>query len=87
MKLLIDLAVDLLKIAKCPNCDGGGAIQVRTSSRQYVTREMAMDAGMPEMEGSLYSDNEWELEQCRWCDERSQVVFSYENPDVSADNK
>lgn len=30
------------------------------SSREYVTREMALDAGRPEMEGSLYSDDEWE---------------------------
>lgn len=32
----------------------------QTRSREYVSREMAIDAGFPEMEGSLYSDEEWE---------------------------
>lgn len=66
--LLAD-AVALLRAAKCPNCNGSGGIPRQTMSRQLVTREMASDAGCPEMEGSLYSDNEWELEQCQWCDE------------------
>jgi len=67
---------DLLKTAKCPNCDGSGAIPVQTGSRQYVTREMALDAECPEMEGSLYTDNTWEPEQCKWCYERQRVVDS-----------
>jgi len=33
---------------------------VQTSCRQYVTRDMAIDAGDREFEGSLYSDDEWE---------------------------
>src|SRR5207237_96201 len=33
---------------------------VQTSERQYVTRDMANDAGDPSMEGSLYSDEEWQ---------------------------
>lgn len=68
------LAISLLKIAKCPNCDGSGGIPRQTSSRLYVTKEMAMDAGAPEMEGSLFSDEEWELEQCQWCDEKEQLL-------------
>ena len=64
----------LLSIACCPNCDGSGGIPVQVSSRQLVTREMAMDACCPEMEGSLYSDDTWEQEQCRWCDERNQLL-------------
>jgi hypothetical protein len=34
-----------------------------THDRQYVSREMALDAGSPEMEGSLYSEEEWEQTQ------------------------
>ena len=32
----------------------------QTSARQYVTHEMALDAGQPEREGELYSDDEWQ---------------------------
>ncbi len=59
----------LLSVAKCPNCDGSGCIAHQVSSRQYVTRDMAIDAGDESLEGSLYSDDEWEQEQCQWCDE------------------
>jgi hypothetical protein len=30
--------------------------------REFVTRDMAADAGDPKMEGSLYSDEQWESE-------------------------
>lgn len=64
----------LLEYAKCPNCDGSGCIPYQTSSRQYVTRDMAIDAGDPTLEGALYSDDEWEAEQCQWCYEREQIL-------------
>lgn len=64
----------LLKISNCPNCDGSGAIQHQVSSKEYVTRSMAMDAGDPELEGSLYSDDDFEIEQCQWCYERDEVL-------------
>lgn len=64
----------LLKIAQCPNCDGSGGIPHQVSSRQYVTRDMAIDAGDESLEGSLYSGDEWELEPCRWCYERDQAI-------------
>lgn len=64
----------LLAQAKCPNCDGSGVIPHQVSSRQYVTRDMAIDAGDPALEGSLYTDDEWEAEQCQWCYEREQVL-------------
>jgi hypothetical protein len=60
----------LLRVAICPNCDGSGAIKIR--GREIVTREMAMDAGCPEMEGSLYCEEE--IEQCQWCDERNNFT-------------
>ncbi|HUW32805.1 MAG TPA: hypothetical protein VM223_14455 [Planctomycetota bacterium] len=75
--LLAD-AVALLRAAKCPHCDGSGCIPRQISPRQRVTREMASDAGCPEMEGSLYSDDEWVAEQCQWCDERSRLLEQYE---------
>jgi hypothetical protein len=35
---------------------------------------MASDACCPEMEGSLYSDDEWEQQQCQWCDEKNRLI-------------
>ena len=70
----LSAALAQLSVAKCPNCDGSGGIPRQTSSRQVITREMALDAGCPEMDGSLYSDDEWEIEQCQWCDERAGLL-------------
>lgn len=64
----------LLRHAKCPNCDGSGCIPRQVSSRQYATREMAIDAGDESLEGSLYSDDQWEAEQCQWCYEKEQAL-------------
>lgn len=74
----IELAIQLLTVAKCPNCDGSGAVQVQTHSRQYISREMAMDVGDPSLEGSLYCDDNFDVEQCQWCDERKQLIDKYE---------
>ena len=71
----LEMAINLLKVAICPNCDGSGGIPRQTSSRSYVSREMAMDCGMPDLEGSLYTDDEWELEQCQWCDEKNTLII------------
>lgn len=60
----------LLKVAKCPNCDGSGAKMVRVRGEERATREMAIDAGDPQLEGSLVSDEQWEPEQCQWCADR-----------------
>ena len=35
---------------------------------------MASDAGDPNLEGLLYSDDEWEQEQCQWCYEKEQAL-------------
>ena len=75
---LLACAVRLLKVAACQECDGSGAVQVQTRSRQYVTRGMAMDAQCPEMEGSLYNEDEFEVQQCQWCAEKAQVIAAYE---------
>lgn len=43
--------------------------------REYITREMALDAGDPQMEGYLYSDEEWE----QTCPPLSWVVTGAES--------
>ena len=69
----LEVAMALLDMAICPNCDGSGSTARQVSSRQYVTREMAIDGGDPDLEGSLYSDDEWEQEQCQWCFEKARI--------------
>jgi len=76
---LLDSAIGLLRVAICPACDGSGVVPVQVSARQYVTQEMASDAGQPEMAGSLYCDDEWEPQQCEWCDVRQRVIADYES--------
>ena len=53
-----EIIINLLEMAICPNCDGSGAIPHQVSSKQYVSRDMALDAGQPELEGSLYSNDQ-----------------------------
>lgn len=64
----------LLAMAACPNCDGSGAKYV--GDKEYVSREMALDAGCLEMEGSVY--REPEVEQCQWCDEKQKALAAAE---------
>lgn len=40
---------------------------------------MAIDAGYPELEGFIYTDGEWEPEQCQWCYERQQLLAQWNN--------
>jgi hypothetical protein len=35
---------------------------------------MAMDAGDPSLEGSLFCEDEWDFEQCQWCCERAEAL-------------
>ncbi len=53
----------------CPNngCNNQGYMVVQTSERRYVTRDMASDACDLSLEGQLYSDDEFEQEQCEFC--------------------
>lgn len=56
----------LLKIAKCPNCDGSGAIPVPivvSGSRQ-----------ISETEFEQTQEVKWEPEQCQWCDEKTKLL-------------
>jgi hypothetical protein len=45
----------MLKVAKCPNCDGSGAVPVQVGP------------------------DDWEAEQCQWCDEYKQIFGKYPN--------
>lgn len=54
--------------------DGSGTIVYQTGSREYVSRSMAIDAGDESLEGSMYSDDRFEFEQCQWCYERNIAI-------------
>lgn len=85
LKTRLSLIGSLLKIAKCPNCDGSGMTSRQISERTFVTREMAMDAGDPSLEGHLFTDDEWVFEQCHWCHERRQVIDELEEESANDD--
>ena len=52
---------------ECPNCNGTGAVTVLIRQKQFVSRDMAHDAGFPEMEGSVYTDEDFDYEPCPEC--------------------
>lgn len=65
---------ELLRVAICPECDGSGGNQVQTRWREYVSRDMARDAGDPAWEGMIYSEDEFEVQQCQWCADRVEAL-------------
>ena len=65
---------DALRIAKCPNCDGSGATIRPGYGPEYVSHEMAVDAGDLSLEGSVYREAEPIVEQCQWCAERQAAL-------------
>jgi len=74
----LDLAISLLRVANCPNCDGSGGI---------VIESVGIEAGCC---GNVMSTGECcgnaipvpvqiqELEQCQWCAERSELLKQHE---------
>jgi len=74
----LDLAITLLKIAQCPNCDGSGAI---------IHIGIGTEAGCC---GNLLDTGECcgnaipvpvpieEFEQCQWCAETKELISKYE---------
>ena len=76
-KLIKDL-VKLLKMAKCPDCDGSGIVITKTRDRQYVSRDMAIDAGDRALEGALCQDEEFDYCQCQWCYEKKAIIAAAE---------
>jgi hypothetical protein len=71
---MMALTKELLRVAQCPNCDGSGVKLVRKGGREYVTRDMALDAGDRDLEGTVYRDIQEDYEPCQWCDERAKVL-------------
>ena len=68
----LDKAIELLRVAKCSNCDGSGGYEAPLGEN-FVSHEMAMDAGEPSMEGQSMGI-EYGLVQCQWCDERRTIL-------------
>lgn len=58
---------ELLSVALCPNCDGSGATVEMIQQAEYVTQEMANDAGQPERAGERLRDNQYAQVECEWC--------------------
>ena len=63
-KLLDDMA-EILKVSKCPNCDGGGAIGHEVENYMYS------DSGEP------IPNHYTEWEQCQWCYEKEDLLTRY----------
>lgn len=63
-------------IKRCENCDGDGAIEQEVIiGEHYVTHEMALDAGMPEAEGSHYGyEYGSEKVRCPSCNGSGRVI-------------
>jgi hypothetical protein len=80
LSALVASAEGLIAVAKCPECDGSGTGVREVGDTEYVSREMALDAGDASMEGSIYRMPEIETFQCRWCDERKQFLTSQRPP-------
>jgi hypothetical protein len=57
-------AIALLEVAKCPNCDGTGAI----------SRAVPVPSGRCDDMGWDIPDFQQEVEQCQWCHERAKVL-------------
>jgi hypothetical protein len=64
---------ELLSVAKCPNCDGSGTVMKGYTNPEYVSHDMAVDAGDRTLEGSIYREAEPIIEQCQWCAERAAL--------------
>jgi hypothetical protein len=68
--------VEILKAAKCPNCDGSGAIPVET------VRVGMGCCGMPNPDNSCCGnaipihEPDMEFQECQWCSERTAIVNS-----------
>lgn len=65
----------------CPDCQGEGKIPIGV---HYVTRDMALDAGFPEMEGMEYS---YEFAQCEKCEGDGRVLTEKSDQSSEQDMK
>lgn len=51
----------------CPTCNDTRFVLVEWAPEYYVSRDMALDAGIPEMEGTVYSEARYEYVPCPNC--------------------
>jgi len=63
----------------CPNCPNQGFTVRMGGGVHYITRDMAMDACMPEIEGQRVDEIYEEQEQCEFCYTNPRSVFYQEN--------
>ncbi len=64
----------------CPNCPDQGWYSREHRHIVTITRDMAMDAGDPSMEGTQWDwGPEYDQEQCEFCWTNPKSVFYQEN--------
>lgn len=81
MSKLIIKVRELLDTAHCPECDNAGVIRVFRPKERLVSREMAGDAGIPQLEGFAYAVEEVEeYHECKWCIDRNLVLQNLPYP-------
>ena len=71
----IDVAIMLLKVAKCPNCDGSGAIMQGHIDSTCCGEPL----GTGECCGNAIPDMVWEAEQCQGCAEKMELIAKYDS--------
>ena len=62
----------------CPECEGRGQVVDRYYPAEYVTADMASDAGDPAMAGMLYRDEEWTWTGCERCKGTGSISVAVE---------
>lgn len=58
---------------KCPVCKGDGCLYNGERQEERVTRDMALDACDPTLEGSVYREAEPEFVACQLCDGSGEI--------------
>ncbi len=79
------LARVLSEVQSCPNPDCGdkGWYVGETTKREYVTRDMALDAGDKTLEGIVYREAQQEQVQCEFCYTNSLSKFNLDDHIIS----
>lgn len=73
----LELAITLLKIAKCPNCDGSGVIGVTGVGTEAGCCGNTLPNGECCGNAIPIPVPIQEFEQCQWCAERDELVSKY----------
>jgi hypothetical protein len=75
----LDLAIELLKLVKCPICDGSGVIIVGTYSIEAGCCGNTLPTGECCGNSIAVQVPTQVLEQCQWCAEREELVSKYDS--------